>query len=184
MRQSRSLVALLVIPALVAGCAAESNPDDVSSSESGLGSSQSSLGASDGPFSASITTYVDAAGVQRQNLRLGYTEALDSSFLACHQFPYQRDIAAVFVTGPEGARLATNLPMRVNCPRSYGDNGGVSNNAFLIVERDESPELWDTLFPPQADGSRWYAMRLAARSANGAWDSRFGADYRLILRPQ
>lgn len=74
--------------------------------------------------------------------------------------------------------------MTVSCPTSYGDNGGLTNSASFSVAEDAEPELWDTLFPPQADGSRWYALRLAVANAHGAWDSRYGDDYRLVLRPR
>ena len=70
----------------------------------------------------------------------------------------------------------------VLCPTSW-NNPGLSNSASLSIG-DDDPELWDTLFRPQPDGARWYALQVAAVNAHGAWDSRFGQNYRLVLQPR
>ena len=67
---------------------------------------------------------------------------------------------------------------------SYGDNGGHANYASFNIIEDEEPELWNTLFPLQANGTRWYALQIAATNARGEWDSRDAANYRLVLKPR
>jgi len=137
------------------------------------------LEASDGPFHVSVTTYQTDAGVERF-LHVRYVEAPYGKFLMCHLFPGQPALSLVFVLG--GA--AVTRPMRTDCPTSWGDNGGVSNSATLWLKESDDPGLWDTLFPRAADGSRWYAVQLAAANASGAWDSRYGRNYRLVLAPR
>lgn len=141
------------------------------------------IGASDGPFQASIEAYKDALGGPHRRLRVVYSEPLNSSFLLCRLFPMQQNATLVFVVGKEAARVSVSRPMTVLCPNSYGDNGGHPNRAFFSVTDEEAPELWDTLFPPQEGGARWYALQVALNNAEGAWDSRYGHNYRLVLRP-
>jgi hypothetical protein len=74
--------------------------------------------------------------------------------------------------------------MTVLCPTSYGDNGGHPNRAFFSVTDEEAPDLWDALFPLQQGGARWYALQVALNNAEGQWDSRYGQNYRLVLRPR
>lgn len=175
-----------------AGCSADLEPAPVDTAESAQTSSNCGfipgckelLEASDGPFSASVMTYEDASGTERRRLSITYREPPSSSFLLCSLFPRQPDADLVFVVGEADARRSVRRAMTVSCPTSYGDNLGQSNTASFGILQDEEPELWDTLFPPHADGSRWYALRLAAANAHGAWDSRFGDDYRLVLHPR
>ena len=74
--------------------------------------------------------------------------------------------------------------MKVSCPSSYGDNGGVVNWALLTLRESDDPALWNTLFPRHADGTRWFAVQLALLNADGKWDSRYGANYSLVLDRQ
>ena len=192
MRLTHAFAPLFAMSALfTAGCAAD--PKEESES---LGSSESAqtsgnctaqagcdaIGAYDGPFQASIDTYKDALGKQHRSLSVGYSEPLNSSFLLCRLFPMQPKANLVFVVGPEAARVSVRRPMTVLCPTSYGDNGGHPNHAFFSVTDEEAPDLWDTLFPPQAGGARWYALQVALNNAEGQWDSRYGHNYRLVFR--
>jgi hypothetical protein len=172
-----------------AGCAAEPSEESegIGSSENAQSSAScgqgcDSLVASDGPFVASIDTYKDALGNTHRRLSVGYSEPLNSSFLLCRLFPRQPKATLVFVVGPEGARISVSRPMTASCPSSYGDNGGHPNHAFFSVTDEEAPDLWDTLFPPQAGGARWYALQVALNNAEGQWDSRYGHNYRLVFR--
>jgi hypothetical protein len=90
----------------------------------------------------------------------------------------------VFVTGPERARVSVERPLGLSCPTAYGDNPGATNSAYFQISADEDPELWNTLFPAAADGSRWFAVQVALRNAFDQWDSRYGHNYRLVLRPR
>lgn len=191
MHRTSSSAILFALAISAAGCAAETEP--VASQESAQTSTSNCsfipgckhlLEAGDGPLSASLMTYEDAAGQQHRRLAIHYREPYGSSFLLCRLWPRQPPASLVFVFGPEEARTSLSRPMTVSCPTSYGDNGGLTNSASFSVAEDAEPELWDTLFPPQADGSRWYALRLAVANAHGAWDSRYGDDYRLVLRPR
>jgi hypothetical protein len=184
------LTILLALP-IAAGCNTELEPEPLGSNESAQTSGgncsfipgcKDLLEASDGAFSASVMTYDDALGKQRRRLAVSYREPIDSSFLLCRLFPSQPNASAVMVIGPEAARTSVNRPMSVSCPTSYGDNGGQSNSASFSIVEDEEPALWDMLFPPQADGARWYALQIAATNAHGQWDSRYGHNYRLVLR--
>ncbi len=188
-----TLSALMLVLSPVA-CASphDDGAEDVVASESAQTSSNCSfipgckrlLEASDGPFSATVMTYSDAEGQERRRLSLTYREAPSSSFLLCHLFPSQPNVTSVFILGPEHARTSVRRPMSVSCPTSYGDNGGLTNSASLGVVEDADQELWDTLFPPHADGSRWFALEVAATNAWGAWDSRYGQNYRLVFAPR
>ena len=142
------------------------------------------LEASDGPFKASLITTKDDAGVPRRRLSVVYTEPVGRSFLVCDRFPRQPPLSLVFVTGPENARTSITRLAPASCPRSYGDNGGFSNSATFNLAEDEDPVGWEALFPRQPDGSRWYAMQVAASNDRGEWDSRFGENYRLVLQPR
>ena len=157
-------ILLLAVAMALSACAVE--PDEsVESSES---AQSTRLQANVGPFWASVAN---------GRLTVTYREPLDSSFLLCRLFPAQPDVTLVFVVGDR----AVSRPMRVSCPRSWGDNGGSTNDAMFSVTEHEDPALWSTLFPPRADGSRWYALRVAATNAHGRWDSRYGNDYRLVF---
>ena len=133
-----------------------------------------------GPLTFTVTTFPDKA----RALRVTYEERLDSSFLLCSRFPNQPAVTLVFVVGPEHARQTVQLPMKVSCPRSYGDNGGVLNSALLTLRESDDPALWNTLFPRLSDGTRWFAVQLALLNDAGAWDSRYGANYPLVLDRQ
>lgn len=130
-----------------------------------------------GPLAFTVTTFPDRA----RALRVTYEERLDSSFLLCSRFPEQPAVTLVFVVGPEHARQIVELPMKVSCPRSYGDNLSAVNSALFTLRESDDPALWNTLFPRLADGTRWFALQLALRNADGAWDSRYGANYSLVL---
>jgi hypothetical protein len=171
-----------------AGCATTSEPTASQESEQTSASNcgfipgcKSLLEASDGPMIASLMTFEDADGNERQQLSVTYKEPYGSHFLLCRLFPRQPDATAVFVLGSEAS---VSRSMRVSCPTSWGDNLGQQNYATLVIAADEEPALWDTLFPPQSNGERWYALRVAMTNAHGAWDSRFGHDYRLVLQPR
>jgi hypothetical protein len=176
MRISLPLLCLLTLaPGLfTADCAVDTETEESMETQQAV-----ALGAKDGPFSGSIASYVDADGRKQHRLRLTYTEQMGSKFLDCWRFPQQQDITVVFVTGP----TSTTRPMRVSCPLSYGDNQGVLNHADLTIDQGKEPDLWNTLFPAGEGGSRWYALRVAAKGAHGGWDSRYGADYRLVFGP-
>jgi len=165
------------LPFVSLGCA---EPLPTGEDESTLSSGP--VGATDGPFNAYVTTSVDGAGATRTRLTVTYTEPYNRSFLLCERFPGQPKLSLVLVFGPDHARSSMTQEMNVSCPRSYGDNGGASNSATWSVTAEDDPQLWDTLFPPRADGSRWYALRVAAKNAAGVWDSRYGNDYRLVMR--
>lgn len=150
--------------AVLSGCTV-AEEESIESSES---AQSTRLQASDGPFWASMAN---------GRLTVTYREPLDSSFLLCRLFPSQPDVTIVFVVGDRAVRRS----MRVSCRRSWGDNGGSTNDATFSVTEQEDPALWSTLFPPRADGSRWYALRVAATNAHGQWDSRYGNDYRLVF---
>ncbi len=126
----------------------------------------------------------DGQGGERHLLHVSYRQAPDSSFLLCRLFPEQPPLTLVFVTGPEHDRVSVRRSAVVMCSSSWGDNPGLTESATFMVEQGEDPVLWDALFPPRSDGSRWFALRAAAVNAHGAWDSRFGEDYRLVLRPR
>ncbi len=151
---------------LFVGCAAESAPTATNVSEQ----TSALLEARDGPFFASV---------QDRRLAVTYREPHDSSFLQCELFQKPK-LTLVFVVG----ETSLSREMTVFCPRSHGDNGGATNTAMFILRADDDAALWDALFPPAPDGTRWYALRVAAQSSFGRWDSRFGADYRLVLEPR
>jgi hypothetical protein len=174
-----------------AGCAADHAPaettDDEQSAQtspggcsSGVGCAES-LGATNGPFVASITTSAGADGVPRRRLVVTYREPIDSKVLLCHLFPNEPAASLVFVVGPEGDRTSLTGTMDVSC--LVGDPGGHPNTASFRLVEDEQPELWDALFPPRPDGSRWFALQVALANARGGWDSNFGQNYGLMLEP-
>lgn len=181
--------------ALLAGCAATtSDVADPTSEVEAIGEVASPLqsncthipgcleylGASDGPFHASVITSQGDGGLER-TLYIRYEEGPHRGFLPCQLFPRQPPLNLVFVLGSPGAQTSVTEPMRVECPTSYGDNLGLSNTAWLSLKQSDDPALWDTLFPPRADGSRWYAVQLAASNVWGVWDSRYGRNYRLVF---
>jgi hypothetical protein len=131
------------------------------------------------PFFASVMTYTDASGLERRRLSISYTAGASSPFLLCHLFPHQADASLVFALGDRSIAR----PMDVSCPGATGSLGLADNASFGIVE-DADPALWNELFPARPDGSRWFALRIAARNEWGQWDSRFGQDYRLLLAPR
>lgn len=190
-RSSFTAFASILLPlAFIGGCA---EPEPLQTSESELDKAgncsfipgcKQLLDASDGPFSASLTVRERAGGGEQRDLSVTYRPPPESSFLdsECARFPGQPSVTLVFVVGPEGARTSVQRPMTVSCPRSYGDNLQHPNNARFSVNSDDP--LWDVLFPPKADGSRWYAARVALVDTRGVWDSRFGDDYRLVLTPR
>ena len=139
-----------------------------------------SVSTSNGPLTFTLTTFPD----KDRGLSVTYRERIDSSFLLCHRFPNQPAVTLVFVVGPEHARQAVQLPMEVSCPRSYGDNGSAVNSASLSLREADDPALWNTLFPLLPDGTRWFAVQLALVNAAGAWDSRYGGNYALVLDRQ
>ena len=172
------------------GACASVEPDTSGTDESAVGNCGFIPGclelreASAGPFIASVMTREEPGGAIRRSLAVTYREPVGSSFLLCSRFPNQPALTAVFVLGAGGARTSVARPMRVDCPTSWGDNGGQTNSATLSVDEQLDPALWDTLFPPAADGARWFALELAATNAAGAWDSRYGANYQLVLEPR
>ena len=185
MRSNLFAAVVCALPLLSIACA---SADSVSTQEdeSSLTSSSnpglpSSVGASDGPFRAYIQTTVDAAGATRTRLSVTYAEPYDRSFLLCERFPRQPKLPLVLTFGSDDNRRSISREMEVSCPRSYGDNGGATNSASWGVTAEEDPQLWDTLFPRRPNGTRWYALRVAATNAAGTWDSRYGHDYRLVM---
>jgi hypothetical protein len=156
---------LLAAVGFLSACGASPSEDDVDTAES---AQSSRLEANDGPFWASVAN---------GRLTVTYREPYDSSFLLCRLFPGQPDVTLLFVVGDRSLTRS----MRVSCPRSWGDNGGSTNDATFSITDQEDPVLWNVLFPPRPDGSRWYALRVAATNAHGQWDSRYGNDYRLVL---
>jgi hypothetical protein len=104
--------------------------------------------------------------------------------LLCARFPNQPNLNLVFVLGEGDEARSLTRPMRVDCPKSFGDNVSQVNSASLTVVEDEDEALWNTLFPAAPDGSRWFALQVAVSNANGAWDSRHGQNYRLVLAPE
>jgi len=143
------------------------------------------LTASEGPFKASLMTTEDAAGVQRRRLTVVYTEPTDRPFLVwCDRSPNPPALSLVFITGPENARTSITRPAPESCPTSYGDGARFPNSATFSLVEDEDPVSWETLFPRQPNGSRWYALQVAASNARGQWDSRFGNNYPLVLEPR
>lgn len=45
-----------------------------------------------------------------------------------------------------------------------------------------SEKIWNKLFPISGpEGERWYALKVAFVDKNGQWDSKYGANYRLIF---
>jgi hypothetical protein len=174
---STSLVAC-TLTLVSAGCLAETEDLEIVESPAEV---VRTLHDGDGPLHATLTTTVDANHDERNRLSITYREPYGASFLLCHRFPNQPRLALVFVLGPEGAQTSVSRSMEVMCPTSYGDNVGQTNSASLTIAQDNDPAFWDTLFPPSADGSRWYALQLAANNAYGAWDSRYGHNYRLVL---
>jgi hypothetical protein len=141
------------------------------------------LEASDGPFAASVMTYTHD-GETRRRLAVTYHERAGSQFLLCSRFPNQPALTLVFVVGEGTAATSINQAMRVDCPSSWGDNVGQPNTASFSVVEDTQPALWDSVFPPALDGERWFALQLAATNAHGAWDSKYGTNYRLVLAPR
>ena len=139
------------------------------------------LEAADGPFYASIMDFDDQNGLARRQLSIVYRESPDLDFLLCSQFPRQPDLTLTFVVGPEDARESFDVKMRTDCPRAFGDNPGASNSAVFSVFEDEDPMFWEELFPPARDGTRWFALQVAAVNENGQWDSLNGNNYRLLL---
>ncbi len=139
----------------------------------------------DGPMLGSVKTYEDAEGQTRQQLWLTYLEDPETQFLLCHRFPNQPPVSLLFIAGPDGAQsTVATKELRVDCPRSYGDNLGSRNSASFVLDRDDDPMLWDTVFPPAEDGSRWFALQVALVNDWGQWDSRYGQNYRLVLEPR
>ena len=191
MRIPAPLLSIFTLTIALQGCAAEPDAATTAVSEQALTGNCSFipgckqlLEASDGPFKASLITTESDAGVQRHRLSVVYTEPVGRSFLVCDRFPQQPPLSLVFITGPENARTSITRLAPASCPTSYGDNGSASNSATFSLTEDEDPAAWEALFPRQPDGSRWYAMQIAASNARGQWDSRFGANYRLVLQPR
>jgi hypothetical protein len=184
----------VAIPFLVvfSSCAAVSEEDAPEVTESAQTASNCSfipgckdlLEGGDGPFSVSVMTY-EAAGRTRRRLSVTYHERFGSSFLRCSQFPRQPSLALVFAFGADGdSPRSAERAMGVSCPSSWGDNAGLENTAGWGILEDEDATFWETLFPRRPDGARWYAVRIAARNADGEWDSRYGYDYRVVLQPR
>ena len=191
MRTLPTLPYIFTLTLALQGCAAEPDASTPNMSEQALTGNCSFipgckqlLEATDGPFTVSLITTESDAGAQRRRLSVVYTEPVERSFLVCDRFPRQPALSLVFVTGPENARKPFIRPAPASCPTSFGDPGGVSNSATFSLAEDEDPVAWDALFPRQPDGSRWYALQVAASNARGQWDSRFGQNYRLVLRPR
>jgi len=136
------------------------------------------LESSDGPFHASVMTRDDGSGA-RSTFSIGYRRgALDF----CSQIQARRRIRVLFVTGPEHARESVEREMSISCPQEWGDNPGSEDRASWSVGQQDDPALWDALFPRRPDGSRWYAVQVAATNDLGEWDSRYGDNYRLVLK--
>jgi hypothetical protein len=183
--------ALAFLPLLAAGCGTEGAPVAPTGSDRSAQTSpgacapgpdcSESLGDDAGPFVASITTSADADGVPRRRLVVTYREPIDSKILLCRLFPHQPAASLVFVVGPEGERASIMGSMDVSCP--VGDPGGHPATATFRLVESERPELWDALFPPRPDGSRWYALQIALVNAVGEWDSNFGQNYGLVVDP-
>ena len=191
MRILSPLLSLSTLMVALQGCAAEPDSATTAWSEqpligncSFIPGCKQLLEAGDGPFKASLITTANDAGEQRSRLSVTYTEPVGRSFLVCDRFPRQPALSLVFVTGPENARTPVTRSAPASCPTSYGDNGGASNSATFSLTEEEDPVAWEALFPRQPDGSRWYAMQVAASNARGEWDSQYGANYRLVLRPR
>jgi hypothetical protein len=128
--------------------------------------------------------YVDRDGRERHTVHVAYKEPPNASFLQCYLPDARRSVTVVFVTGPEHARTALEKSTTIACPRSAPGDGSdrYQNTATFSFDVEEEPALYDTLLPPAADGSRWLALQVAAVNASGQWESRFGANYRLVLR--
>jgi hypothetical protein len=187
------LLSALLVSLLATACAAEAEPESPRSDDAALAARTNCsfipgckelLEASDGPFYANLVTVDDGTGRERHRLAVLYRESPATSLLLCRLFPQQPPLSLVFVTGPEGARVSVSRSVPAMCPTSFGDNPGLTNSASFGLDEDDDPTLWNTLFPRQPDGSRWYALRVAAVNAHGTWDSRSGHDYRLVLRPR
>jgi hypothetical protein len=156
---------LLAATSMLAACGVTTGGEPFDTAES---AQTTRLEANDGPFWASVSN---------GRLTITYREPLSSSFLLCRLFPAQPDVTLLLVVGDR----SVSRSMRVSCPRSWGDNGGSTNDATFSITEQDDPALWNDLFPPHADGSRWYALRVAATNAHGQWDSRYGQDYRLVF---
>jgi hypothetical protein len=124
-----------------------------------------------GPFVADFSK--TDSGLRRLTVR--YVEPPEGRLLRCGvRIPPP---SIVFVVGDR----SIVRPMNLSCPGTWGDNGGAPNVAVFTLFEEADPALWDAIFPPQADGSRWYALQVALVNGRGEWDSRHGANYRLIL---
>ena len=137
------------------------------------------------PFVASLMTFDDPQGRGiREQLLVNYLEPPSRSFLPCSDYREPRTVSFVFVYGPPEARRSLTREASVACANSYGDGQREHHRATLVIDKGEDPEVWDTLFPPARDGSRWYALEIAAVNHRGTWESRFGANYGLVFAPR
>ena len=182
---------IITLCTVAAACGEPSNFATIDDSDPGADAQESALVTSscpfgpgcqttstrNGPLTFSVSTSADKARL----ISVMYREDINARFLLCERFPSQPAITLVFIVGPHHARQVVQLPMNVSCPRSYGDNGSAVNWASMTLRETDNPGLWNTLFPLLPDGSRWFAVQVALVNAAGAWDSRYGANYSLVL---
>lgn len=187
----RTALLTILLTLLASACATPIEP--LSTTEAALASSNCSFipgcrhleEAADGRFSGSVMEYVDAAGSVQTRLAVSYEEVPSAfSFVPCQAPVSEQKVTLLFVTGPTNARVVLTRPMAITCPSQWGDNGGHPNRASFSVAKDEDPALWDALFPVRPDGSRWYALQVAASNSRGAWESRYGQNYALVMHPR
>ncbi|MFO0675929.1 MAG: hypothetical protein U0169_05310 [Polyangiaceae bacterium] len=180
--------------ALVAGCSGPAAEDavetvaqahEIASNCSFIPGCLSLVEARARPFVASVMRFDDGRGNGvRERLVVTYLEDISSSFLPCTDFRQRRVVNFVFVFGAPEARRSLTREATVHCVNSYGDGQREPHRATLVIDKASDPGTWDTLFPPAADGSRWFALEVAASNDRGAWDSRYGANYPLVFVPR
>lgn len=141
------------------------------------------LEAKEGPFFASVTEIEVAPGKIEHRLSITYYELGDHISMMCYGGSVH-DLTLVFVVGPEASRESVKVPMEVSCSDLEGNNSVQPNVASWSMTYKSNPVMWHTLFPQQSDGSRWYAIEVAVTNSRGDWDSRFGQNYHLVLKPR
>ena len=134
--------------------------------------------AQDGPFTASIMTLIDALGRTRQILNVTYFENENSNIRFCKN-SVVRDLDLVVLVSSSEVPASLRRSMQLSCPRDYGSDSSLRNSARWSFDIDEYPELWDYLFPLNAQGERDYTLVVAAVNSRGQWDSQFGRNYTL-----
>lgn len=102
------------------------------------------------------------------------------------------EVLAVFTLGEGASARSYTYKMSPICPW-HGGYPGYPSARFTFDSKYGAPDwsgksdpyVWDKLFPADSKGKRWFALRVAFRVTQqgaGPWDSKSGADYRLIFK--